>query len=58
MDLSENQGILFIEGMDKSLSRTARFLSPANECSGALAYGEENLYCAYTLQCVHTSVSI
>ncbi len=33
-------------------------LSPANEWNGVLHCGDENLHCAYTLQCVHATVSI
>ena len=38
--------------------KTDKFLSPANEWSGAVPYREENLHCTYTLQCVSATVSI
>ncbi len=41
-----------------SLARTDKLLSPANEWSGALPYGGENLHCARTVQCVRATVSI
>ncbi len=43
--------------VNKTLARTDKFLSPANEWSGALPYGEEDLHCAYTVQCVTATVS-
>ncbi len=42
----------------RTLARTDKFLSPANDWSVELPHGEENLHCAYTVQCVRATVSI